>query len=72
MEINVASRAIFNTHGSDSTWCERDGEVCEVLRPLTNDEADLFDVGMMYRVRFSDGVETDAFEDELESMEMEG
>ena len=71
MEIKIGSNAIFDTHGSDSTWCERDSEVCKVLRPLTDEEADLFDVGMMYRVRFSDGVETDAFEDELESMEME-
>ena len=72
MENNISNRAIFNTHGSDSTWCERDGEACKVLRPLTDEEADLFDVGMMYRVRFNDGVETDAFEDELELMEMEG
>jgi len=55
----------FNTHGADSTWTIRDGECCVVVRPLTKDEADLFDVGPMYRIRFSDGVETDAFEDEL-------
>lgn len=55
----------FNTHGSDSEWMKRDGEKCVVIRPLTEDEADIFDVGSMYRIRFSDGIETDAFEDEL-------
>ena len=69
MEIVLGHDAIFDTHGSDSTWCERDGEACKVLRHLTDKEADLFYVGMMYRVRFSDGVEVDAFEYELEPMD---
>lgn len=58
-------KAIFDTHGGDSTWNERSGEVVEILRELTEEEADIGDVGMMYRIRFSDGTETDAFEDEL-------
>lgn len=58
-------KAVFNTHGGDSTWNARSGEVVEILRELTEAEADIEDVGMMYHIRFSDGTETDAFEDEL-------
>ena len=55
----------FDTHGGDSGLNYRTGESCVIIRPVTQDEADIFDVGNMYRVRFSDGVERDAFEDEL-------
>lgn len=55
----------FDTHGGDSKLNERSGQLVEVVRPLTEEEADLFDVGPMYRIRFPDGFETDAFEDEL-------
>lgn len=44
-------------------WASRSGETVEVIRELTEDE-----VGSgttMYRVRFADGVEADAFADEL-------
>lgn len=58
-------KAIFDTHGADSTWNYRTGETCEVIRSLTEQEADISDVGPMFRIRFSDGVETDACEDEL-------
>lgn len=57
--------AVFNTNGTDSEWKKRDGERCRVLRPLTDKEADIADVGPMYKIRFTDGTETDAFEDEL-------
>lgn len=55
----------FDTHGMDSFWKSRDGSTCTIVRPITSQEADIEDVGNMYRVRFNDGVETDAFEDEL-------
>lgn len=42
-----------------------DGQKVRVLRPLSTEEADLFDVGPMYKVRFEDGYETDVFGDEL-------
>lgn len=58
-------KKIFDTHGGDSELNERSGQLVEVVRPLTEEEADLFDVGPMYRIRFPDGFETDAFEDEL-------
>ena len=57
--------AIFNTHGQDTTWNSRSGEMVTVLRPLTEDEADLDLTGKMYKVRFEDGTVTDAFENEL-------
>lgn len=56
---------IFDTHGSDSELNVRSGQTVEVLRPLTYKEADLLETGPMYRVRFPDGYERDAFEDEL-------
>lgn len=55
----------FDTHGTDSDFKKYDGMECEVLRPLTAEEADIEEVGQMYRVRLSNGVEVDAFEDEL-------
>ena len=63
--ITIGGTYVFDTHGSDSELNCRSGQECVVARPLTEDEADLFDVGPMYRVVFKDGFETDAFEDEL-------
>lgn len=60
---------IFDTHGADSSLNERTGQKVEILRPLTEKEADLFETGPMYRVRFPDGFESDAFEDELLDVE---
>ena len=65
-------KKVFNTHGGDTSWNDRSGQVVEVLRPLTEDEADLFDVGPMFRIRFQDGTETDAFADELMDLPEEG
>lgn len=57
---------VFDTHGADSELNCRSGEVVDVLRPLTEQEADLFETGPMFHIRFvADGFETDAFEDEL-------
>lgn len=57
------AKAIFNTKDSELT--QYNGSVVEIIRPLTSDECDIEDVGNMYKVRFSDGYERDAFEDEL-------
>ena len=70
LEIENSSKkdvveAIFDTHGADSILNHRSGSVVEVVRQLTSAEADLDDVGIMYRIRFKDGQFTDAFEDEL-------
>lgn len=57
---------VFDAHGADSELNCRSGEVVEVLSPLTEQEADLFETGPMFHIRFvSDGFEMDAFEDEL-------
>ena len=63
MKIKNGKKYIFNT--TDSELRKYNGTEVEVIRPLTEDEADIFDVGNMYKVRFSDGYERDAFEDEL-------
>lgn len=63
MKIENGKKYIFNT--TDSELRKYNGTEVEVIRPLTKDEADIFDVGNMYKVRFSDGYERDAFEDEL-------
>lgn len=41
------------------------GQTVTIVRPLTADEADLAEVGPMSRIKFSDGYEADAFDDEL-------
>lgn len=58
-------KKVFDTHGCDTKLNDRSGQIVEVIRPLTEQEADLFDVGAMYHIQFSDGYETDAFEEEL-------
>ena len=56
---------VFDTHGGDSGLNSRTGQKVVVLRELTEQEADIADVGKMFRIRFEDGYETDAFADEL-------
>ena len=56
---------IFDTHGNDSALNNRSGQEVEVVRPLSATECDIDEVGNMFRIRFKDGFETDAFEDEL-------
>ena len=58
-------KKIFNTNGTDTALNNRSGQEVEILRVLTATEVDIPDVGRMYRIRFADGCETDAFEDEL-------
>lgn len=36
-----------------------------IIRPLTNDEADISEVGPMFKVKAPDGTEFDVFEDEI-------
>lgn len=56
---------VFDCKGTDSELTKYDGCLCEVERELTKDEADIDEVGKMYHIKFMDGYETDAFEDEL-------
>lgn len=59
---------IFDTHGADSDLNERSGQQVEIIRQLTKDEVD-DEIGKMFKIRFSDGFEADAFEDELSKVE---
>ena len=56
-------KKIFNTTQSD--LIQYNGTEVEVIRPLTEKEADISEVGNMYKVKFANGRESDAFEDEL-------
>ena len=59
---------IFDTHGADSELNCRSGQIVEIIRPLTEKEADIAEVGMMYKIKFADGFQVDAFEDELKAI----
>ena len=63
MSIINGNKYVFNT--TESGLKKYNGTEVEVIRALTEKEADIDDVGNMYRVRFYDGYERDAFEDEL-------
>lgn len=65
-KIEAGKCYMFNT--TDSELKKYNGTKVTVLRSLTNEECDIEDVGRMYKIRFDNGVEHDAFEDEL-SME---
>lgn len=56
-----------STGGGNGFPCyrERGGSPVAVLRPLEPGEHDAGETGDMFRVRFFDGAETDAFADEL-------
>lgn len=58
-------KKLFNSQGNDSKLAKYDGCMCEIVRELTRDEADIDDVGKMFHIKFMDGYETDAFDDEL-------
>lgn len=58
---------IFNSSSATTGaphYAERSGQTVEIVRPLTRDEADE-EVGPMFLIRFQDGVEANAFDDEL-------
>ena len=61
----AGTKKVFDTHGGDTQLNDRTGQTVTVIRPLTGKEADIADVGPMFKVRFEDGFVTDAFEDEL-------
>lgn len=65
--IEVGKKYRFDTKKTDSRWMAFDGKDCTVIRPLTREEADIGDIGPMWRVRFDDDrlTETDAFDNEL-------
>lgn len=56
---------IFDSHGADSGLKHRDGTVAEVIGPLDESQYDKCETGPMFRIRFADGFQTDAFADEI-------
>lgn len=54
----------FNTTQSD--LLKYNGMKADIIRELTSDEADINEVGMMYKIQFANGDIIDAFEDELQ------
>lgn len=61
MKFNI----IFDTHGGDSTYNNRSGSKCKILKAIPLQKYDFFDVGFMYEIIFEDGEIIDAFSDEL-------
>lgn len=67
VRVMVVKRVKFNYSGCiDKVLKAHDGQVVTVLRALTDDEADRYSVGPMSKIRFEDGFECDAFDDELD------
>ena len=65
-EIKKGQKYTFNTHNADSELNHLTGNKVLVLRPLTDKECDISEVGNMYKIQFEDGAIIDCFEDELE------
>lgn len=63
IEIKVDCEYIFET--TDSELKQYNGTKVKVIRPLTEDECDIADVGNMYKAVFCDGIDYEVFEDEL-------
>ena len=55
---------------TDTSYRDRSGTPVEIVRPLNDEEHNNYEVGDMFRVRFSDGAEADAFVDELDAPAM--
>ncbi len=64
IEIKIGGRYTFMT--LDTRLSSHSGETVTVLRPLTEDEADIADVGPMFKVEFEGGFVESAFIDELQ------
>lgn len=63
MKIENGKKYIFNT--TDTEFTKYNGTEVEVIRPLTDKECDIADIGNMYKIKFDDGYVGNAFEDEL-------
>lgn len=55
----------YTFHTTQSDLLHLNGRRCIILRSLTEEEADLFDVGPMYKIMFDDDSVITAYEDEL-------
>lgn len=57
----------FKCSAQDPEYKQHDGKKCEIVKQLGPDVVDMDEVGYMYRIRFADGTEIDAFADEIEA-----
>lgn len=62
---------IFNTYKGDSTYNNKSGQKCKILKAIPLKDYDWFDVGFMYKVILEDGTIISAFSDELTLMQIE-
>ena len=62
----LQGKFIYNSHNADTLRNHLTGQEVEVIRPLTEEEADIEEVGMMYKCKFADGLVREVFEDELD------
>ena len=51
-------KLVYDSHNGDSKMNCRTGQEVQIIRELTEKEADIEDVGRMFRVRFPDGYVT--------------
>ena len=51
-------------HSPYNQYRDRNGQSFEVLEPIMNDQKDV-EVGSMYKIKFQDGVEIDAWPEEI-------
>jgi len=66
--INVGDKFKFFSTAADRGspgYPERSGQKVEIVRELGDSERDLKEVGRMFVVQFSDGIECNVFLDEL-------
>lgn len=68
--IQENSIGIYNSHNADTELNSYSGKKITILSKLTEKECDIDEVGNMYHIRFEDGFETDAFEDEITLQEV--
>lgn len=63
MKIENGKKYIFNT--TESGLKKYNETEVKIIRPLTGKEADIEEIGNMYKVKYYDGFIGDVFEDEL-------
>lgn len=64
--LEIGKQYVFNTHGQDSEYKKYDNKVGTIIRALKDrEEADVSEVGNMYKLQFKNGTVIDVFEDEL-------
>lgn len=63
--MSIKSGEYYLFHTTETDLKQFNGTALFVIRPLTEKEADLEEVGNMYRVKFANGLKWDVFEDEL-------